>query len=445
MNYFGGTIRYGIHSQEIKSWSPSWENFWNHIKVLLKSYTFILAIYPTMPKLLAIIKTHASEIYPEIRDIRRHLHRHPELSKEEKLTAEYICSILDTYGIPFRKGIAGCGVVGLIQGKKGGSGCIALRAEMDALPVEEKNQTEYTSLEPGKMHACGHDVHMASLLGAARILSELRDQLRGTVKLIFQPSEETYPGGATEMIREGVLNDPKVEIVVAQHVLPSLDAGKVGFNAGLVMASTDEVYLTVKGKGGHAAAPNLVVDPVLIAAHILVALQQIVSRHADPGIPTVLSFGRIIGEGRTNIIPDKVTIDGTVRTYNELWRKEIHRKIRTIASAIAVSMGGNCEVHIAPGYPSLHNDEPLTSKLEQMAIKFLGEDSVVKLEKRMTAEDFAYFAQQVPSCLYRLGVKNESKGIVSGLHSSTFDADETALETGTGLLAWFAIRLLEQT
>ncbi|MFH1160193.1 MAG: M20 family metallopeptidase [bacterium] len=384
-----------------------------------------------------------SHLYlPEMVGIRRHLHQHPELSKEEKETAAFIVSRLSEYGIPCQTGIAGFGVVGLIEGKKAGSACIALRADMDALPVEEKNPTDYISREPGKMHACGHDVHMACLLGAARILSELKDQFGGTVKLIFQPSEETYPGGAIEMINEGVLTGPDVEVVLGQHVLPSLDAGKVGFNAGPDMASTDEVYLTVKGKGGHAAAPNLAVDPVLIAAHILVALQQIVSRNADPILPTVLSFGRIIGEGRTNIIPDEVKIDGTVRTYNESWRKEIHRKIETIASSIAVSMGGSCEVRIASGYPYLHNDEQLTAKLEQLAKEYLGEDSVVKLERRMTAEDFAYFAQRVPSCLYRLGVRNESKGIGSFLHSSTFDVDEAALETGAGLFAWLAFNLL---
>jgi amidohydrolase len=302
----------------------------------------------------------------------------------------------------------------------------------------------YASLEAEKMHACGHDAHMASLLGTAKILNDLKDQFEGTVKLIFQPSEETYPGGAIEMIREGVLSDPDVQIMIGQHVLPTLDAGKVGFTPGPAMASTDEIYLTVKGKGGHAAVPNRVVDPVLIAAHILVALQQIVSRHADPMTPTVLSFGRIIGEGRTNIIPNEVKIDGTVRTYDEEWRKEIHQRVEKMATSIASAMGGSCEVEIAHGYPYLHNDKDLTEQIQSWAKEYLGEENVVTLERRMTAEDFAYFARQIPSSFYRLGVRNEEKGITSFLHSPTFDVDETALETGSGLMAWFTVNLLQK-
>ena len=285
---------------------------------------------------------------------------------------------------------------------------------------------------------------MACLLGTARILNEVKDLFTGTVKLLFQPSEESYPGGAIEMIDEGVLENPDVQLVIGQHVSPELDVGKAGFNPGPDMASTDEVFLTVKGKGGHAATPNITIDPVVIAAHIILALQQIVSRHAEPTLPTVISFGRIIGEGRTNIIPDEVKIDGTVRTYDETWRKEIHRKVETIASSIAVSMGGSCEVKISSGYPYLHNEEQLTARLQHLAGEYLGEGNVVKVERRMTAEDFAYFAQRVPSCLYRLGVRNEARCINSNLHSSTFDIDEKALETGTGLLAWFAINLLNE-
>lgn len=389
------------------------------------------------------IQQFASRYHQDTIEIRRHLHQHPELSKEEEKTADYICSTLSFYGIPFRKGVAGFGVVGLIEGKNPGYRCIALRADMDALPVTEETNLPYASLEAGKMHACGHDVHMSSLLGTARILNDLKEEFEGTVKLIFQPSEESYPGGAIGMINEGVLENPDVWVVLGQHVMPTLDAGTVGFNPGPDMASTDEVYLTVKGKGGHAATPNMVVDPVLIASHIIVALQQIVSRQADPGTPTVLSFGRIIGEGRTNIIPNEVKIDGTVRTYDEAWRKEVHQRIGSIATSIASGMGGSCEVQIAHGYPYLHNDEELTAQLESLATEYLGEDHVVKLERRMTAEDFAYFAQRVPSCLYRLGVRNEARGITSFLHSPTFDADETALLTGPGLMAWFAVNLLQ--
>jgi len=397
-----------------------------------------------MSNLTTKIHDLASRFFPEIREIRRHLHQYPELSKEEEKTAVYICTTLDRFGIPYRRGVAGHGVIGLIEGKDPGSACIGLRADMDALPVHEKTPVSFASKHPGKMHACGHDVHMSSLLGAARILNELKDQFDGTVKLIFQPSEESYPGGAIGMIDEGVLKNPDVMVVLGQHVLPTLDAGKVGFNPGPDMASTDEIYLTVRGKGGHAAVPNMVVDPVLIAAHIIVSLQQIVSRHADPSTPTVLSFGRIIGEGRTNVIPDEVQVEGTVRTYDEAWRKEIHSRVEAIATSIALGMGGNCDVRIAHGYPYLHNDEELTIRIHRLAEEYLGKDHVVKLEKRMTAEDFAYFAQRVPSCLYRLGIRNESRGITSFLHSPAFDADEAALETGSGLMAWLTINLLEK-
>jgi amidohydrolase len=272
----------------------------------------------------------------------------------------------------------------------------------------------------------------------------MKEDLAGSVKLIFQPSEETYPGGAVRMIGEGVLEDPKVDMVLGQHVFPLLEAGKAGFRPGPYMASTDEVYLTVRGRGGHAANPHLTVDPILIAAHILVALQQIVSRNANPIIPTVLSFGRIIGEGRTNIIPDEVRIDGTIRTYDEAWRKEIHRKIGTVASSVAVGMGGSCDVKVHGGYPYLHNHEGLTHKLREWAPDYLGKENVVDLDRKMTAEDFAYFAKEVPSCFYRIGTRNESKGITSNLHSATFDADELSLGTGAGLMAWFAFRLLDE-
>ncbi|MBE0646491.1 MAG: amidohydrolase [Bacteroidales bacterium] len=395
-----------------------------------------------MSDLKTLITDLASRYHQDTIEIRRHLHQHPELSKQEEKTAAYICEVLGRYGIPHKNGVGGFGVVGLIEGKNPAHRCIGLRADMDALPVIEQNDLTYASLEKGKMHACGHDVHMSSLLGTARILNELKGQFEGTVKLMFQPSEESYPGGAIEMINEGVLEKPDVWVVLGQHVMPTLDAGTVGFNPGPDMASTDEIYLTVKGKGGHAAVPQLVVDPIVIAAHIITALQQIVSRNADPGTPTVLSFGRIIGEGRTNIIPNEVNIDGTVRTYDEAWRKEVHKRVESIATSIATGMGGSCEVRIAHGYPYLHNDEELTVQLQSLATEYLGEENVIELEKRMTAEDFAYFAQRVPSCLYRLGVKNEERGINSFLHSPTFDVDEKSLETGSGLMAWLTINLL---
>jgi amidohydrolase len=390
------------------------------------------------------IRNLSSKYFEEIRGIRRHFHQHPELSCQEFKTAEFICNKLDEYGITYVKGVAETGIVGMINGQDPESRNVALRADMDALPIHEENAVVYKSQIPSKMHACGHDVHMASLLGTAKILNQVKDRFKGSVKLIFQPSEETYPGGAIRMIKEGVLKNPEPLSVFGQHVINTVDVGKVGMKAGPYMASTDEIYLTVKGKGGHAATPEQVVDPILIASHIVVALQQIVSRNANPIIPTVVSFGKISGEGRTNIIPDKVSLEGTIRTYDESWRKSIHEKITHMASSIASGMGGTCEVRIAHGYPYLDNNVRLTSSVREWCIDYLGEKNVVDLDARMTSEDFSYFANEVPSCFYRLGIRNEEKGIVSNLHTSKFDVDERSLETGMGMMAWIAINRLNQ-
>lgn len=394
--------------------------------------------------LLTAIKQKASDMMPELIAIRRHLHTHPELSMQEKETSAYIQSKLAEYGIPFRSGIAVHGIVGLIHGNNPDSHTIALRADMDALPITEQNQVEYCSVNPGVMHACGHDVHMTSLLGAAKILNEIKSRFEGTIKLIFQPSEERFPGGASMMIKEGVMENPAPQKMFGQHVLPTLEAGKVGLKAGKYMASTDEVYLTVRGKGGHGATPELNVDPVLIAAHILIALQQIVSRNSPPTLPAVLSFGRVMADGRTNIIPNEVKIDGTLRTFDETWRAEAHRKIELMATSIATGMGGECEVFIDKGYPFLVNDDQVTADAKRYAIEYLGPENVVDLDMRMTAEDFAYYSQLVPSCFYRLGIRNESRGIVHNLHTPQFDVDETSLGTGAGLMAWMAVKGLEK-
>ncbi len=393
-------------------------------------------------KLIDLIKQKASALQPELIEIRRHLHMHPELSMQETETSAFIQSKLTEFGIPFTSGIAVHGIVGLIKGKNPDSQTIALRADMDALPINEKNQVDYCSKNPGVMHACGHDVHMTSLLGAAIILNEIKDHFEGTIKLIFQPSEERFPGGASMMIKEGVLENPAPQKMFGQHVLPTLEAGKVGMKPGKYMASTDEVYLTVKGKGGHGATPELNVDPVLIAAHLLIALQQIVSRNTPPQLPAVLSFGRFIAEGRTNIIPNEVKLDGTLRTFDEKWRAEAHEKITLMATSIAEGMGGKCEVFIDKGYPFLVNDEAVTAEARQFAVEYLGEENVVDLDLRMTAEDFAYFSQRIPSCFYRLGIRNESRGIIHNLHTDQFDVDETSLETGAGLMAWMAVRAM---
>ena len=392
--------------------------------------------------LLKLIKQEASEMLSELVAIRHHLHMHPELSMQEKQTSAYIQAKLSDYGIPLTAGMAEHGVVGLIEGKNPTKQVVALRADMDGLPIMEQNQVDYCSTKPGVMHACGHDVHMTSLLGAAKILHSLKDKFEGTIKLIFQPSEERFPGGASIMIKEGVLENPAPDKMFGQHVLPTLEAGKVGFRSGKYMASADEVYLTVKGKGGHGATPELIVDPVLIAAHILVALQQIVSRNAPPQLPALLSFGRFIAEGQTNIIPNEVKLDGTFRTFDEEWRAEAHLKITNIAQSIARGMGGDCEVFIDKGYPFLVNDETLTKNAKQNAIEYMGSENVVDLDLRMAAEDFAYYSQIVPSCFYRLGTRNEGKGITHNLHTPLFDIDETSLETGAGLMAWMAVSAL---
>ncbi len=392
-----------------------------------------------MKELINKIKTMSSAYLNEIIEIRRHIHTNPELGFEEYKTSEFIASKLTEFGIPFKKGIAKTGIVALIQCKNPQKITIALRADMDALPILEQNDVKYKSVNEGVMHACGHDAHVACLLGAAKIINSLKEELQGTVKLIFQPSEEMFPGGALAMINEGVLENPKPDLIIGQHVLPTMDSGKMGLKSGKYMASTDEIYLTVKGKGGHGATPELNIDPIVISAHIIIALQQIVSRNARPDVPTVLSFGRVIANGRTNIIPDLVTLDGTLRTFDEVWRAEVHQKITKMAQSIAEGMGGSCDVRIEKGYPFLVNDDKVTKEVSDNAKAFLGEENVKELPLRMTAEDFAYFTQQIPACFYRLGIRNESKGITSNLHTNTFNIDEDSLKTGMGLMAWLAV------
>ncbi|HRS39456.1 MAG TPA: M20 family metallopeptidase [Bacteroidia bacterium] len=395
--------------------------------------------------LLEPIRNLARKYHGDIIACRRHLHQHPELSFHEFETQRFVETRLTEFGITDFKRMANTGVVALLKGKNADKRTVALRADLDALPIVEANAVDYKSKNEGVMHACGHDVHTASLLGVARILHELRDRFEGTVKLIFQPGEEKLPGGASLMIKEGVLENPKPASVIGQHVMPQIPAGKVGFRKGLYMASTDELYVTVHGKGGHGAMPHLNIDPVMITAQILVALQQIVSRFAKPSLPTVLSFGKVIANGATNVIPDKVCLEGTFRTLNEEWRDEAHRRMKHMAEQIAESMGGRCEFEIRRGYPFLVNDEDLTDRSRRWAEEYVGKENVEDLEIWMAAEDFAFYSQQAKACFYRLGVRNEAKGITSSVHTPTFDIDESALETGMGLMAWLAIRELEQT
>jgi amidohydrolase len=374
---------------------------------------------------------------------RRFLHQHPELSFEEAETAGYVQQQLQALGIPFTAGVAGHGVVGLIEGKNPASRVVALRADMDALPITEANEVSYKSTRPGVMHACGHDAHTASLLGAAAILQELRMQFEGSVKLIFQPAEERLPGGASLMIKAGVLENPKPASILGQHVMPLIPAGKVGFRTGMYMASADEITMTVRGRGGHAAMPHLNTDSVMITAQILVALQQLVSRYANPTIPSVLSFGKVTANGAFNIIPNEVEVLGTFRTMNEEWRREAHARMKQMAEAMAKSMGAVCDFNINVGYPFLVNHPEVTARARRAAELYLGAENVVDLDMWMAAEDFAYYSQVADACFYRLGTRNDARGITSSVHTPTFDIDETALETGCGLLAWLAINELE--
>ncbi len=386
------------------------------------------------------IQQLAAEYLEDIIAIRRHIHANPELSFEEVNTGIFIAQQLKKHGIAHSTGWAGNGVVAILEGKNPQKKVLALRADMDALPILEANNISYKSNNQGVMHACGHDVHTASLLGAVRILHALRDEWEGTIKLIFQPAEEKMPGGASILIKEGVLQNPAPAAMLGQHVHPSLPTGKVGFRAGLFMASADEIYITVKGKGGHGAMPELNIDAVLIAAHTLVALQQIVSRRANPTIPTVLSFGKInsVG-GATNVLPNEIKIEGTFRTMDEVWRKEALQLIQKMAQLTAQSMGGECEVNIVAGYPFLVNDESLTERSRRRAEDYLGAENVVKLPMRMTAEDFAYYSQLVPACFYRIGTAALDGSKSSPVHTDTFDIDESALQVGAGLMAWLAV------
>ena len=387
------------------------------------------------------IKQSAQKIYSNTIENRRYLHAHPELSFCEYETSAYIKARLDEMVISW-KAMADTGVVAVIQGEKPSDQVVALRADMDALPITEANNIEYASQNKGVMHACGHDTHTSSLLGTAKILQSIKDKFGGSVKLIFQPGEEKLPGGASLMIKEGVLENPKPGAVIGQHVMPGIDCGKIGIRKGKHMASMDEIYVTVRGKGGHGAQPHQNIDPVLITSHIIVALQQIVSRMANPMLPTVLSFGKLIANGAVNIIPDEVYMEGTFRTLDEKWRTEAHKRMKKMAEAIAESMGGSCDFKIVHGYPFLINEENLTAQVKTIAEEYLGKDNVLDLDIWMAAEDFAYYSQVTDSCFYLLGTGNKEKGIVSSLHTPTFNIDETALALSTGLMAYIAVKRL---
>jgi amidohydrolase len=431
------------HAAMVRNIKTVTEQGWNNPALLkdtqCRSFTNIAGILNKMLK--DKIKSIAESIHPEVINLRRHLHAHPELSFSEYETSAFVKKQLDELGIEWSP-MADTGIVAILKGDKPSESVVALRADMDALPITEANDVPYKSQNTGVMHACGHDVHTSSLLGVAKILHQLKSEFGGTVKFIFQPAEEKLPGGASLMIKEGVLENPKPQAIIGQHVMPFIDAGKIGIRPGKYMASTDELYVTVKGKGGHGAQPQQNIDPVLITSHIIVALQQVVSRVADPKMPTVLSFGKVIANGATNVIPNEVHLEGTFRTMDEEWRAEAHKRMKKMAEGIAESMGGTCDFNIVRGYPFLVNEEKLTSEVRTAAIEYLGKENVLDIDIWMAGEDFAYYSQASDACFYRLGTRNESRGITSSVHTPTFDIDEDALKTSVGLMAYAAIKQL---
>ncbi len=387
------------------------------------------------------IKQLSQHIHSDIIKCRRRLHTYPELSFEEYKTSAFIKAQLDEIGISW-KSVAGTGVLALIEGKIPSGQVIALRADMDALPIHEMNKVPYASQHPNVMHACGHDFHTSSLLGTAKIIHSLKDRFKGTVKFLFQPGEEVLPGGASLMIKDGVLDNPRVDAVIGQHAMPRIEAGQIGIRKGKHMASMDSIFVRIIGKGGHGAQPHLNIDPVVIASHIIISLQQIVSRMAHPGDPTVLSFGKVIANGAINVIPDEVYMEGTFRAMNETWRSEAHKRMIKMAEDIAEGMGGRCEFKIVRGYPLLVNEEKLTEEVRNHAVAYLGKENVLDEDIWMAAEDFAYYSQVADSCFYLCGVGNNEKGIHSSLHTPTFDIDENALAVSTGLMAYIALKRL---
>lgn len=389
--------------------------------------------------LISSIKASAERLLPDVTEIRRDLHQHPELSFQEHRTSEKIKAFLEKHQVPYSEGWAGHGVVGTIKGVHNGP-LVMLRADMDALPIQEENDVPYRSINDGVMHACGHDVHTSSLLGAAAILKENIQYIHGEVRLIFQPGEEKFPGGASMMIEEGLFKEGLPAWIIAQHVHPPLPAGHVGFRDGLYMASADEIYITIIGKGGHAATPHLCIDPVLIAARVVTALQEIVSRSKDPLSPGVLTIGRIYSNGgATNVIPDSVSMEGTLRGMDELWREEAHQKIQSMVEHICLASGATADIRIHKGYPCLTNNGEVTAMCRKAAVTFLGPEKVHELPRRMSSEDFAFYSQLTPASFYRLGTGWASAEKNFPVHSNRFDINEEALATGMGLMAYITL------
>lgn len=389
-----------------------------------------------------LIRSEVLSIFEKVKQYREHLHQYPELSYQEANTMAFIAKQLDSIGVPYQKEVASTGIIALISGvhHSKNASCIGLRADIDALPILEQNEVPYKSKNEGVMHACGHDVHTSILLGAAEILWKNRNDLTTPIKLIFQPGEEKNPGGASLMIADGCMENPKIDKMYALHVFPDLEVGNVGFRKGLYMASCDEIYVTITGKGGHGALPHQTVDSILVGAEIVTSLQQIVSRQCDPKIPCVLSFGHFEALGTTNVIPEKAILKGTFRTMNEEWREEALKRIQKQAAYIAQAHGATIDIEISKGYPCLVNDEQLTEELMNKAKQLLGNEKVYELPIRLTSEDFAFYSQIAPTCFFRIGVRNESIGIIHGVHHPKFDIDNEALKIGMEMLILSCIK-----
>ncbi|MCF8415198.1 MAG: amidohydrolase [Crocinitomicaceae bacterium] len=387
--------------------------------------------------ILQFIRQKSLDLFEKVKGYREHMHMYPELSYQEFETMEYVSQCLTKLGIEHEKGVGKTGIVAIIRGDHHSSedACIGLRADLDALPIIEDTDLPFQSKNNGVMHACGHDVHTSILLGAAEIIFEQRNNLKSPVKLIFQPGEEKNPGGATLMIADGVLHNPSITEMYALHVFPEMKTGNVGFREGVYMASSDEIYITIHGKGGHGATPHQCIDPIMIGANLLVQLQQVVSRKCNPTIPSVLTFGHFEAIGATNIIPSTAIIKGTFRTMNENWRAEALSLVESQTKEICTSMGATVTVQISKGYPYLENNPIVTGKLRTKAKQILGEQHVEDLPIRMTSEDFAFYSQEIPVCFLRLGVRNEDKGIVYGVHHPKFNIDDNALITGMQVMA----------
>ncbi len=395
-----------------------------------------------MENLLPLIKKHSEDLFVQIKDFRRYFHANPEISFQEKQTSAFIAKILRDNSIPAYDGIGGTGVIGIIEGQREGK-TIGIRAELDALPIAESTSLDFSSTKNGLMHACGHDIHMASLLGTALIVNKLKDKLNGKVLLVFEPGEELIPGGALQIINSNIFQQNKPDVMLAFHVLPELVSGKAGFHEGQYMASADEVYITVKGKGGHAALPKTTINPIIISSKLLLNLKDFIDNETPPQIPSILSFGKLQANGATNVIPNEVFIEGTFRTMDEDWRHKAHSRIEEISNKTCQDYGGNCEIEIRNGYPSVYNNPNLTRCTKNIAEQYLGSSNVIDLEQRMTADDFAYFSQKVPSVFFRMGTGFEDSRSYQ-LHSSLFVANEETLKHSMGLLAWVSFNLLGQ-